>query len=192
MLSLRVHNFNTDQLKVNESGGNPIEIGAVVVWRVVDTARATFDVQDYSEFVHVQSETAVRSMASRYPYDEPEKPGGQTLRGSTDEVSADLKDELQSRLDVAGVHVLEARLTHLAYSPEIAGAMLQRQQAAAVVAARRRIVEGAVRMVEDALRSLSDLKIVNLKQDQRADLVSNLMVVLTSDRGAQPVVNTGR
>jgi regulator of protease activity HflC (stomatin/prohibitin superfamily) len=190
-ISLRVKNFNTDQLKVNESGGNPIEIGAVVVWRVVDTARATFDVEDYFQFVQVQAETAVRHLAQRYPYDEPEKPDGLTLRGATEEVSGDLRTELQSRLNVAGVQIMEARLTHLAYSPEIAQAMLQRQAAAAIVAARTRIVAGAVGMVEDALNSLRTLKIVSLTPDQKARLVSDLMVVLTSDRGAQPVLQTG-
>lgn len=191
-LSLRVHNFNTEALKVNEAGGNPIEIGAVVVWRVLDTARATFDVEDYAGFVKVQSETAVRHLAQRHPYDQPETKGGLTLRGSGDEVSEDLKRELQSRLAVAGVAVLETRLTHLAYSPEIAGAMLQRQQASAIVAARKKIVEGAIGMVEEALQRLSSERIVSLSPAQKAELASSLMVVLTSDRGAQPVIQVGK
>lgn len=188
-ISLRVHNFNSDRLKVNDADGNPIEIAAVVVWRVVDTAKAEFDVENYAQFVNVQSETAIRHLASRYPYDRPGK-DDLSLRGGTDEVTVALQGELQTRLGQAGIHVLEARLTHLAYSPEIASAMLQRQQAQAIVAARQQIVAGAVGMVELVLAQLHEKKIVNLNPAQKAEIVSNLLVVLTSDRGAQPVLST--
>lgn len=190
-VSLRVHNFNTPQLKVNDNDGNPIEIGAVIVWRVVDTARATFDVENYTQFVNVQSETAVRHIASSHPYDITDRPGQATLRGSTDQIAGELKRELQSRLEVAGLQILDARITHLAYSPEIAGAMLQRQQAAAILAARRIIVQGAVGMVEDVITSLESRGIVSgMSTSERAHMASALMIVLTSDRGAQPVVTT--
>jgi regulator of protease activity HflC (stomatin/prohibitin superfamily) len=189
-ISLRVHNFNTVQLKVNDADGNPIEIAAVVVWRVVNTARATFDVEDYSQFVEVQSETAVRHMANLYPYDRAGDSKDPTLRAAAEHIASELSQELQLRLNLAGIQVLEARLTHLAYSPEIASAMLQRQQAAAIVAARREIVEGAVGMVESALDAIHKRKLVSLSSDQKAALVSNLMVVLTSDRGTQPVLAT--
>jgi len=190
-VSLRVHNFNSDRVKVNDLDGNPIEIAAVVVWRVIDTARAEFDVENYSQFVQVQSETAVRHLASSYPYDRPGKSEDFTLRGSADEIARALKQELQSRLGVAGIEVLEARLTHLAYSAEIAGAMLQRQQAQAIVAARQTIVFGAVAMVDDVLAQLTKKKIVDLTSAQKAEIVRSLLVVLTSDRGAQPVLSTG-
>lgn len=188
-ISLRVRNFNSDKLKVNDLSGNPIEIAAVVVWRVVDTAKAVFDVDDYSSFVHIQSESAVRHLASSYAYDGHE--GMKTLRGSIDEVSRALQAELQSRLAKAGMVVDEARLSHLAYAPEIAGAMLRRQQAEAVVAARMKIVEGAVGMVELALEHLSKSSKVHLDDERKAAMVSNLMVVLCGDQSAQPVVNTG-
>ncbi|HEX6177196.1 MAG TPA: SPFH domain-containing protein [Thermoanaerobaculia bacterium] len=189
-VSLRVRNFETGKLKVNDIRGNPIEIGAIVVWRVIDTAEAVFRVDQYEQFVHVQSEAAVRSLATGYAYDsytEDEK----GLVGHTAEVSEKLKAEIQDRLDKAGIEVLEGRISHLAYSPEIAAAMLQRQQAGAVVAARQRIVEGAVGMVETALAMLAEKHILNLDEERRASMVSNLLVVLCSDRHTQPVVNTG-
>lgn len=189
-VSLRIRNFNSERLKVNDEMGNPIEIAAVIVWRVVDTARAVFDVEDYSEFVAIQSETALRHLAAQYPYDDYD---GQSfsLRSNPDEVAEALGRELAARLRHAGVEVLEARLSHLAYSPEIAGAMLQRQQASAIIAARQQIVQGAVGMVEMALRELSEQGIVQLDEERKAQMVSNLLVVLTSERGTQPVVNAG-
>ncbi|WP_019586255.1 SPFH domain-containing protein [Deinococcus apachensis] len=189
-VSLRIRNFNSERLKVNDQMGNPIEIAAVIVWRVVDTARAVFDVEDYEEFVEIQSETALRHLAAQYPYDEYEGHGF-SLRGNPDEVAEALGRELATRLRHAGVEVLEARLSHLAYSPEIAGAMLQRQQASAIIAARQQIVQGAVGMVEMALRELSEQGIVQLDEERKAQMVSNLLVVLTSERGTQPVVNAG-
>ena len=189
-LSLRVENFNTPRLKVNDADGNPIEIAAVVVWRVRDTARATFDVERYGQFVEVQSETALRHIATQYPYDNTTRSEQATLRGSADEVGQALKVELQERLALAGIEVLETRLTHLAYSPEIAGAMLQRQQAAAIIAARARIAEGAVGIVETVLESLAERKVVTLTPQDKARMVSSLLVVLTSERGAQPVLPT--
>lgn len=191
-VSLRVHNFNSPLLKVNDADGNPIEIAAVVVWRVVDTARATFDVENYSQFVEVQSETAIRHLASQYPYDDGQHPGEPSLRGSADLIAPALRQELQERLELAGIEVIEARLSHLAYSPEIAGAMLQRQQAAAVIAARQKIVEGAVSMVEMALDQLAQKQVVELSPEKKAELVSNLLVVLTSDRGAHPMLPVGK
>lgn len=191
-ISLRVHNFTSQQLKVNDAYGNPIEIAAVVVWRVVDTARAIFDVEDYTRFVEVQAETAIRHLASQYPYDDGHKPGEPSLRGSADEVAAALQKELQARLELAGIAVIEARLSHLAYSPEIAGAMLQRQQAEAIIAARQKIVEGAVTMVEMALSMLDEKQTVALSPEKKADLVSNLLVVLTSDRAATPTLPLGK
>ncbi|MEZ4387840.1 MAG: SPFH domain-containing protein [Candidatus Krumholzibacteriia bacterium] len=188
-ISLRARNLNGERLKVNEKSGNPIEIAAVVVWQVRNTAQAMFDVDDYNSYVEIQSESAVRHLASRFAYD-----GGEhevTLRGATDEVNEELQKELQERLDRAGVQVIEARLSHLAYAPEIAHAMLQRQQASAVVAARRTIVDGAVGMVEMALVELAEKKIVDLPSEAKAHLVSNLLVVLCSDHAAQPVVNAG-
>ena len=189
-VSLRVRNFETGKLKVNDIRGNPIEIGAVVVWRVIDTAEAVFEVDSYENFVHVQSESALRSLASGYAYDsytEDEK----CLVGHTPDISEKLKSEIQDRLAKAGVEVLEARISHLAYAAEIAAAMLQRQQASAVVAARQRIVEGAVGMVETALDMLAARHVVELDEERRAAMVSNLLVVLCSDRHTQPVVNTG-
>lgn len=189
-VSLRVRNFETGKLKVNDLRGNPIEIACVVVWRVVDTAEAVFRVDDYENFVHVQSESAVRSLASGYAYDSYHDEE-RCLVGHTAEVSEKLKVEIQERLAEAGVEVIEARISHLAYSPEIAAAMLQRQQAGAVVAARQKIVEGAVGMVETALDMLSARHVVELDDERRAAMVSNLLVVLCSDRHTQPVVNTG-
>ena len=189
-ISLRARSLNGEQIKVNDNHGNPVEIAAVVVWKVRDTAQATFDVEDYERFVTVQSETAVRHLASAYPYDEYDS-DGISLRGSTDKVSAFLRDELHERLKPAGVEVLETRLSHLAYAPEIAQAMLQRQQAAAIIAARTRIVEGAVGMVEMALARLGDHKIVQMDEERKAAMVSNLLVVLCSEHAVQPVLNTG-
>lgn len=176
--------------KVNDRDGNPIEISAVVVWKVVDTAEALFEVDDYEHFVEVQSESALRAMAARYPYDSEDHEI--SLRGSTEEISERLKEDIQERLDRAGVQVTEARISHMAYAPEIASAMLQRQQAGAIVAARTKIVDGAVGMVDMALAHLKRDSIVELSDDQKADLVSNLLVVLCSDRHAQPVVNAGK
>jgi len=187
-ISLRVRNFTSPQLKVNDANGNPIEIAAVVVWRVVDTARAIFSVEDYNAFVEVQSETAIRHLASQYPYDDGQNEGEPSLRGSAEEVAHALQKELQERLEMAGIAVIEARISHLAYSPEIAGAMLQRQQAAAIIAARQKIVEGAVSMVEMALDMLDQQRTVELTPERKADLVANLLVVLTSDRAAQPTL----
>lgn len=189
-ISLRARNLNGDKLKVNDQRGNPIEIAAVVVWRVQDTAQAFFDVDRYENYVSVQSESAVRHLASKYPYDS-SADHELSLRGSMDEVSRDLQGELQERLSKAGVVVEEARLSHLAYAPEIAGAMLRRQQAEAVVAARTRIVEGAVGMVETALQQLEQHKTVELDDERKAAMVSNLLVVLCGEQAAQPVVNTG-
>jgi len=189
-ISLRVRNFTSDKLKVNDLVGNPIEIAAVIVWRVVDTYAAKFDVEDYENYISVQSESALRHLASAYPYDEAQA-GEQSLRGTMDEVTEALKVELQARLGRAGVVVDEARLAHLAYAPEIAHAMLRRQQAAAVIAARTRIVEGAVGMVEMALEMLSKKKIIELDEERKAAMVSNLMVVLCGDRDVSPVINTG-
>ena len=189
-ISLRVRNFETERSKVNDTDGNPIEIAAVVVWRVVDTAEATFEVDDYVNYVHVQSESAVRNLATRYPYDTPEE-GQISLRANTEEIAGQLQTEIQGRLHKAGVEVLEARITHLAYAPEIASAMLQRQQAGAIIAARSRIVDGAVSMVEMALDSLSKRQIVELDEERKAAMVSNLLVVLCGDKATQPVVNTG-
>lgn len=189
-ISLRTRNFNTDKLKVNDQRGNPTEIAAVVVWRVENTAQASFDVDDYKDYVHIQSESALRHLASRYPYDTTAD-NELSLRGSMDEVSHTLQQELQDRLAKAGVIVEEARLSHLAYAPEIAGAMLRRQQAEAIVAARLRIVEGAVGMVELALEKLEEKKTVLLDDERKAAMVSNLLVVLCGEQAAQPVVNAG-
>ena len=189
-ISLRTRNFNSDKIKVNEKRGNPIEIAAVVVWRVQDTAQACFDVDNYENYVRVQSESAVRHVASSYAYDDGE-PDEITLRGGSDDVSAALTRELQVRLAKAGVYVEEARLTHLAYAPEIAQAMLRRQQAEAVIAARQKIVHGAVSMVEMALNELSAKKVVHLDEERKAAMVSNLLVVLCGEGEAHPVINTG-
>jgi len=190
-ISLRVRNFESERLKVNDLAGNPIEIAAVVVWRVVDSAEALFHVDNYDNFVHVQSESALRNMALSYPYDAHAE-GEISLRSHTAEVALHLKTEIQERLAQAGVEVLEARISHLAYAPEIAHAMLQRQQASAVIAARQKIVEGAVGMVEMALQMLSRQKIVELDNEKKAAMVSNLLVVLCSDRGTQPIVSAGK
>jgi hypothetical protein len=188
-VSLRVHNFNSEKLKVNDHRGNPIEIAAVIVWRVTDSARALLDVENYRGFVAIQSETAIRAVATRYPYDSHD--GEVALRSNPDEISHELKKEVQERLDVAGLEVVEARLSHLAYAPEIAQAMLRRQQADAIVAARRQIVEGAVGMVEMGLRRLEEAGIVRLDEERKASMVNNLLVALVADREAQPVINTG-
>ena len=189
-LSLRVRNFETDHLKVNDKRGNPIEIAAVVVWQVVDTAEAVFWVDDYENYVHVQSEAALRNLATGYPYDAHGE-GEVALSSHTAEVSARLKLEIQERLERAGVEVIESRVSHLAYAQEIAAVMLRRQQAAAVVAARRTIVEGAVGMVENALDMLAEQRVIDLDEERKATMVSNLLVVLCSEQNTQPVVNTG-
>jgi regulator of protease activity HflC (stomatin/prohibitin superfamily) len=189
-VSVRVRNFESARLKVNDADGNPIEIAAVVVWRVVDTAEAIFEVDDYENYVHVQSEAALRNLATSYAYDAHDD-AQKSLRGHTLEVADHLKREIQDRLAKAGVEVLEARISHLAYAPEIAAAMLQRQQAGAIIAARQRIVEGAVGMVEMALEMLSRKAIVSLDEERKATMVSNLLVVLCGERAAQPVLNTG-
>jgi regulator of protease activity HflC (stomatin/prohibitin superfamily) len=189
-ISLRIRNFESSQIKVNDHEGNPIEIAAVIVWRVVETAEAMFEVDDYAHYVKVQSEAAVRNLATQYPYDA-YVDGHKSLRGNTGEIAEQLKTEVQDRLAKAGVEVLEARINHLAYAPEIAAAMLQRQQAGAIIAARQRIVEGAVGMVEMALDLLSNREIVTLDNERKAAMVSNLLVVLCGDRNTQPVINTG-
>jgi len=189
-LSLRARNFDGDKLKVNDITGNPIEIAAVVVWRVADTYAASFEVDDYEQYVTVQSDSALRHLAQSYPYDDTEAKQV-SLRGDTDTVSDALKRELQERVGRAGVIIDEARLSHLAYAPEIASAMLQRQQAEAIISARTRIVEGAVSMVEMALDKLSERNVVHLDEERKAAMVSNLLVVLTGDRSVSPVVNTG-
>lgn len=188
-VTLRIRNFNSERLKVNDLHGNPIEIATVIVWRVVDSARAIFDVQNYEQFVAIQSETAIRSMASEYPYDvDDDKP---SLRGTPLEIAENLKNTLQTRLEVAGVEIIESRISHLAYAQEIAQAMLRRQQAQAVIAARAKIVEGAVGMVQMALTALSEQNIVKLDEDKKATMVNNLMVALVSETSTQPVINTG-
>ncbi len=191
-VSLRARNLNGEPLKVNDQTGNPIEIAAVVVWKVDNTAHALFEVNDYEEYVEIQSEAAMRRLAGRYPYDsEDDEQGIISLRHGTDEVNEELKIELQERLGRAGVIVQESRISHLAYAPEIAGAMLRRQQALAVIAARKKIVEGAVTMVEMALQQLSEKHVVELDEERKAAMVSNLLVVLCGEESAQPVVNTG-
>lgn len=189
-VSTRIRNHETAVMKVNDAGGSPIEIAAVVVWRVVDTAEALFEVDDYNEYVQVQSEAALRGLATNYPYDAHEE-GQLSLSANAVEISEKLMSEIQERLNKAGVEVVEARISHLAYAPEIAGAMLQRQQASAVIAARHKIVEGAVSMVEMALADLSERSIVELDEERKAQMVSNLLVVLCADRNPQPIVNTG-
>jgi regulator of protease activity HflC (stomatin/prohibitin superfamily) len=189
-VSLRVRNFESSKLKVNDLDGNPIEIAAVVVWQVVDTAEALFQVNDYEDFVHIQSESALRTMATSYPYDSHDT-GALSLRSHGSEISDHLQKEIQERLASAGMKVIEARITHLAFAPEIAQAMLQRQQASAIISARTRIVEGAVTMVEMALEQLSKRDIVQLDEERKAAMVSNLLVVLCGERGTQPIVNTG-
>ncbi|GAB3812563.1 SPFH domain-containing protein [Kribbella italica] len=190
-VSTRIRNHETAVAKVNDADGNPIEIAAVVVWQVEDTAQALFEVDDFVEFVAIQTETAVRHIANSYPYDVHTEEGGLSLRDSTDEITETLSTEIGVRVQAAGVHVIESRITHLAYAPEIAQAMLRRQQAGAIVAARARIVEGAVGMVELALDRLSENNVVDLDEERKATMVSNLLVVLCGDRDAQPVVNTG-
>ena len=189
-ISLRVRNFESAHLKVNDTEGNPIEIAAVVVWRVVDTAEACFEVDNYEDYVHVQSEAALRNLATSYPYDAHDDQS-LSLRGHTAQIAEHLKKEIHERLTKAGVEVIEARISHLAYAPEIASAMLQRQQAGAIIAARQRIVDGAVGMVEMALDRLASKKIVELDGERKAAMVSNLLVVLCGERAAQPVLNTG-
>lgn len=189
-VSLRVRNFESSKMKVNDNAGNPVEIAAVVVWKVVDSAEAVFEVDNYENFVSIQSESAIRHLASSYAYDAGNDEAI-SLRSSTDEVTELLKSEIQARLNKAGVQVLEARISHLAYAPEIASAMLQRQQAAAIVAARQQIVEGAVGMVETALERLSARNVVQLDDERKAAMVSNLLVVLCGDHHVQPVINTG-
>lgn len=188
-MSLRVRNFNSAKLKVNDIEGNPIEIAAVVVFRVIDTARASYEVDNYEQFVEIQSETALRHVATRYPYDNLDQ-AGYSLRGNAEEVALELAQELQNRLAVAGVEVIEARLTHLAYSTEIASAMLQRQQATAIIAAREKIVEGAVSMVQMAISKLEQETGLQLDEERKAAMINNLMVAIVSDRSAQPVINT--
>ena len=189
-VSVRIRNFETGKLKVNDRNSNPIEIATVVVWRVVDTAEVLFEVDDYVEYVHVQSEAALRALTVNYPYDAHDE-GEVSLSGHTAVISERLQKEIQDRLTNAGVEVIEARISHLAYAPEIANAMLQRQQASAIVAARRKIVDGAVGMVEMALSELSQQQIIELDEERKASMVSNLLVVLCADRGTQPVVNAG-
>ena len=189
-ISTRVRNHETAVLKVNDAYGNPIELAAVVVWKVKDTAQATFEVDNYLEFVSTQTEAAVRHIAIEYPYDAHDE-DGLSLRGNAEEITEKLAAELHARVEAAGVHIIESRFTHLAYAPEIASAMLQRQQAGAVVAARRQIVDGAVGMVEAALARITEQDIVELDSERKAAMVSNLMVVLCGDRAAQPVINTG-
>jgi regulator of protease activity HflC (stomatin/prohibitin superfamily) len=187
---LRIRNFNGDKLKVNDSQGNPIEIAAVVVWRVVDSAKALFDVENYETFVGIQSETAIRALAMSFPYDAHED-NVTSLRGSPDEIADKLRQEVQTRLQVAGVEVMEARINHLAYAPEIAQAMLRRQQAQAVIAARQKIVEGAVGMVDMAIKMLADQKVIELDEEKKATMVNNLLVALVSEQEVSPVINTG-
>lgn len=189
-VSVRVHNFETNELKVNDSDGNPIHIAAIVVWQVADTAKAMFAVEAYDEFIETQSEAALRHVATTHPYDEA-GPGEQSLRGSTDVVSAELAEEVAARVALAGLEVLEVRISSLAYAPEIAQAMLQRQQASAIIAAREKIVEGAVTMVEQALQRLENEGVVVLDDERRAQMVSNLLLVLTSEQRATPVINAG-
>lgn len=188
-ISLRVRNFHSNRLKVNDVHGNPIEIAAVIVFKVVDSAKAVFEVEQYEQFVAIQSETALRAIASTYPYDS-FKTDDITLRTGTEEISNELKLAVHERLDVAGVEIVEARLTHLAYAPEIAQVMLQRQQASAIVAARKQIVEGALGMVQDAMQQLEEESVVQLDHDARAKMINNLLVAIVANSGAQPIINT--
>jgi regulator of protease activity HflC (stomatin/prohibitin superfamily) len=190
-VTIRVRNFETSELKVNDLDGNPVNIAAIVVWRVIDTAKAKFAVDSYKDFVEMQAEAALRHVATAYPYDGPDDDSRPTLRGSTALVSTELAREVAERIDLAGVEIIEARISKLAYAPEIAQAMLQRQQAGAIIAARKMIVEGAVGMVKEALDALDDQDIVDLDPERRAALVSNLLVVLAGDSRATPVVNAG-
>jgi regulator of protease activity HflC (stomatin/prohibitin superfamily) len=190
-VSLRVENFNSEKLKVNDIEGNPIEIAAVVVYKVVDSAKALFDVEHYHKFIQIQSETAIRHVATKYAYDNFDDTEKVTLRGNPDEISEELKREVEDRLQIAGIAVIETRLTHLAYATEIAHAMLQRQQAKAVLAARKEIVEGAVNMAKDSIRHLEADGVFELDDERKANMVNNLLVAIVSDRSAQPVINTG-
>lgn len=190
-ISLRAVNFNSEKLKVNDFEGNPIQIAAVIVYRVLDPAKAMFDVNDYEEFVKIQSETGIRHIATQYPYDNFYGDDGISLRKNSDEVADQLADDLQRRLHVAGVEVIEARIMHLAYSSEIASAMLQRQQASAVLAARKVIVDGAVGLVKSAIDQLAEEGVVELDEEKKAQMVNNLMVSLVSEKGMQPIVNSG-
>ena len=189
-MSTRVRNFESGQLKVNDSRGSPIEIAAIVVWKVIDTAEAIFEVDDYEEYVRIQSESALRNLSTSFPY-EPHEGEGVALRSHPTEIADALRNEIQDRLEQAGVSVIEARISHLAYAPEIASAMLRRQQASAIIAARTQIVQGAVSMVEMALQQLDKDNIVQLDEERKAAMISNLLVVLCSDEAAQPVVNAG-
>ncbi|WP_242223922.1 SPFH domain-containing protein [Bacillus cereus group sp. BfR-BA-01380] len=190
-VSLRVENFNSKKLKVNDVEGNPIEIAAVVVYKVVDSAKAIFGVEHYDAFVEIQSETAIRHVATKYAYDNFQDENTITLRGNSEEISEELKRELEARLEIAGVEVIETRLTHLAYATEIAHAMLQRQQAKAVLAARKEIVEGAVQMAKDSIQKLDEEGVLELDDERKANMVNNLLVAIVSEKGAQPVINTG-
>jgi regulator of protease activity HflC (stomatin/prohibitin superfamily) len=189
-VTLRIFNFNSETLKVNDALGNPIEIAAVVVWHVVDSAKAMFNVESYQNFVAIQSETAIRQLATHFPYDAHDK-DTESLRANPDEIAGKLKSQVQNRLEIAGLYVVEARLTHLAYAPEIAQAMLRRQQAEAIIAARRQIVDGAIGMVEMALKSLETQGVVKLDEDKKAAMVNNLLVALVSEAEMHPIVNTG-
>lgn len=188
VISIKVDNFNSPKLKVNDVNGNPVEIAAVIVYKVIDTAKAAFDVNNYLEFVEIQSESALRHIASRYPYDSTRE-DDDSLRAGSEKIANELLDEVQERLSPAGVKVLEARFTHLAYAPEIASAMLQRQQASAIIDAREKIVEGAIGMVQEAIEKLG--KEIELDEERKAVMANNLMVAIISDRGAQPIINTG-
>ncbi|MBI5463760.1 MAG: SPFH domain-containing protein [Ignavibacteriales bacterium] len=189
-VSLRIRNFNSEKIKVNDLNGNPIEIAAVIVWKVIDSARALFDVDNYEQFVAIQSETAIRSLATEYPYDAQDGEHA-SLRGNPQEIAEALKTQVHIRLEIAGVEVAESRISYLAYASEIAQAMLRRQQAQAVIAARQKIVEGAVGMVDQALRMLAEQQIVKLDEEKKATMVNNLMVALVSESQAQPIINTG-
>jgi len=191
IISLKTMTLNNDKQKINDELGNPIIIGIVVIWRVVNTAKAAFNVDNYTEFLTIQCDSALRNIVSLYPYDSSNEDSEKSLRGSSQEVAGKLKVEIQSRVEIAGLEVLEARITHLAYAPEIAAAMLQRQQASAIIAARQMIVEGAVGMVEMALDKLNEKDIVHLDEERKAAMVSNLLVVLCGDKSAQPIVNSG-
>ncbi len=190
-VSTRIRNFESGRLKVNDSNGSPIEIAAVVVWKVFDTAEALFEVDDYEQFVQIQSESALRNLSTNYPYESAEEDGGIGLRSDPQEIAQALRQEIQDRLEQAGITVVEARISHLAYAPEIANAMLRRQQASAIIAARRQIVEGAVGMVDMALEQLARDQVVELDEERKAAMVSNLLVVLCGEEGAQPVLNAG-
>jgi len=191
IISLKTMTLNNDKQKINDELGNPIIIGIVVIWRVVNTAKAAFNVDNYTEFLSIQCDSALRNIVRLYPYDAPSENGEKSLRGSSQEVAGKLKEEIQSRVEIAGLEIIEARITHLAYAPEIAAAMLQRQQASAIIAARQMIVEGAVGMVEMALDKLNERDIVHLDEERKAAMVSNLLVVLCGDKSAQPIVNSG-